>query len=60
MAKVSKKFDSVAEILPNKDSIWIQVMVLRLWKVPAFLNPAETSSIVMVLVDEKVSIWWFL
>ncbi|KAK2364733.1 replication factor A protein [Trifolium repens] len=53
MAKVSKKFDNVAEILPNKDSIRIQVMVLRLWKVPAFLNPAETSSIVMVLVDEK-------
>jgi hypothetical protein len=56
MAKVSKQFYSVAEILPNKDSIRIQVRVLWLWKVPAFLNPAETSPIVMVLVDEKVSI----
>ncbi|KAK2397627.1 replication protein A 70 kDa DNA-binding subunit C [Trifolium repens] len=31
----------------------IQVRVLRLWKVSAFLNPSETSSIEMVLVDEK-------
>ncbi|GAU50342.1 hypothetical protein TSUD_409270 [Trifolium subterraneum] len=30
--------------------------VLRLWKVPAFLNPSEFSSIEMVLVDEKVSV----
>ncbi|MCI48337.1 replication factor A protein, partial [Trifolium medium] len=54
MAKVCKKFDSVAEILPNKDSVRIKVCVLHLWKVPAFLNPFETSSIGMVLVDENV------
>jgi hypothetical protein len=32
------------------------VRVLRLWKVPAFLNPTETSSIEMVLVDKKVTV----
>jgi hypothetical protein len=57
MAKVCKKFDSVAKILPNKETVRIQVRVLRLWKVHAFLNPTETSSIEMVMVDEKVSIW---
>ncbi|GAU33421.1 hypothetical protein TSUD_21140 [Trifolium subterraneum] len=31
----------------------IKVKVLRLWKVPAFLNPNEFSSIEMVLMDEK-------
>ncbi|KAK2397210.1 replication protein A 70 kDa DNA-binding subunit E [Trifolium repens] len=53
MAKVCKRFDSIAEILPDKETVRIQVRVLKLWKVPAFLNPAETSSIEMVLVDEK-------
>ncbi|KAK2373697.1 putative WRKY transcription factor [Trifolium repens] len=28
-------------------------MVLRLWKVPAFLNPMETSYVEMILIDEK-------
>ncbi|KAK2383283.1 replication factor A protein [Trifolium repens] len=54
MAKVCKRFDSIAEILPDKETVRIQVRVLKLWKVPAFPNLAETSSIEMVLVDEKV------
>jgi hypothetical protein len=57
MAKVCRKFDSIAEILPDKETVRIQVRVLKLWKVPAFLNPTETSSIEMVLVDEKVINW---
>jgi hypothetical protein len=60
MAKVCKRFDSIAEILPDKETVRIQVRVLKLWKVPAFLNPAETSSIEMVLVDEKVIDWLLL
>ncbi|KAK2398192.1 hypothetical protein QL285_048158 [Trifolium repens] len=28
-------------------------MVVRVWKVPAFLNPYESSSVEMVLVDKK-------
>ncbi|KAK2368121.1 replication protein A 70 kDa DNA-binding subunit [Trifolium repens] len=53
MAKVCKKFDDVAEIVPNQGSTRIKVRVLRLWKIPSFLNPFEISSIEMVLVDEK-------
>jgi hypothetical protein len=56
MSKVCKKFDIVAEIMPNKGSVRIKVRVLRLWKVPAFLNPSEISSIEMILIDEKVLI----
>jgi hypothetical protein len=56
MSKVCKKFDVVAEIMPNKGSVRIKVRVLRLWKVPAFLNPSEISSIEMILIDEKVLI----
>ncbi|WJX60744.1 hypothetical protein P8452_45916 [Trifolium repens] len=34
-------------------SIRIKVRVLRLWKIPSFLNPSEISSIEMVLIDDK-------
>ncbi|KAK2374547.1 eukaryotic translation initiation factor 4E-1 [Trifolium repens] len=53
MAKVCKNFDDVAEIVPNQGSTRIKVRVLRLWKIPSFLNPSEISSIEMVLIDEK-------
>ncbi|KAK2454097.1 replication protein A 70 kDa DNA-binding subunit C [Trifolium repens] len=53
MAKVCKKFDDLADILPNQGSIRIKVRVLRLWKIPSFLNPSEISSIEMVLIDDK-------
>ncbi|WJX37232.1 hypothetical protein P8452_25014 [Trifolium repens] len=43
----------VAEIVPNQGSVRIKVHVLRLWKVPSFLNPSEISSIEMVLIDDK-------
>jgi hypothetical protein len=54
MAKVCKKFDGIAEILPNQGSVRIKARVLRLWKIPSFLNPSEISSIEMVLIDDKV------
>ncbi|KAK2386667.1 eukaryotic translation initiation factor 4E-1 [Trifolium repens] len=60
MAKVCKNFDDVAEIVPNQGSTRIKVRVLRLWKIPSFLNPSEISSIEMVLIDEKImfqAIW---
>ncbi|KAK2449711.1 eukaryotic translation initiation factor 4E-1 [Trifolium repens] len=53
MAKVCTNFDDVAEIVPNQGSTRIKVRVLRLWKIPSFLNPSEISSIEMVLIDEK-------
>jgi hypothetical protein len=53
--KVDAKFDDVSVIFPGKENVHIKVRVLRLWKVPAFLNPCESSSLEMVLVDEKVS-----
>jgi hypothetical protein len=50
----SAKFDAIADIHPDKEDIRINVRVLRLWKVPTFLNPSENGSIEMVLVDDKV------
>ncbi|GAU42991.1 hypothetical protein TSUD_188650 [Trifolium subterraneum] len=51
--KVDEMFDDVADIFPGREDVHIKVTVLCLWKVPAFLNPIETSSIEMKLVDEK-------
>ncbi|GAU17156.1 hypothetical protein TSUD_177860 [Trifolium subterraneum] len=50
---VGKRFDAVADILPGKESLCIMVRVLRLWTIPTFLCPSETSSIEMVLLDEE-------
>jgi hypothetical protein len=47
-------FDDIADILPGKENVCINVRVLRLWKVPAYLNPYESSSIEIVLVDQKL------
>ncbi|KAK2358668.1 replication factor A protein [Trifolium repens] len=46
-------FDDIADIFPLKESVSIKVRVLRMWKVPAFLNPSIPSSIEMVLIDQK-------
>jgi hypothetical protein len=40
-AIVDSKFDDVADIASGKDNFCIRVRVVRLWKVPAFLNPYE-------------------
>lgn len=51
---MEKAFHSVYEIATGKDGLKIKVRVLRLWEVPAFLNPDQTNSVEMVLIDEKV------
>jgi hypothetical protein len=55
--KVDIKFDDVADILPGKENICINVRVLRLWMVPAFLNPCESSFLDMILIDKKVTLF---
>jgi hypothetical protein len=52
---VDSKFADVAEILPGKEDAVIRVRVVRMWKAPGFLNPSETNSLEMVLIDAKVS-----
>jgi hypothetical protein len=54
-ATVDSKIDDVADIASGRDNFCIRVRVVRLWKVPAFLNPSEYGSLEMVLIDEKVS-----
>jgi hypothetical protein len=54
-AVVDSKFDDVADIASGRDNFCIRVRVVRLSKVPAFLNPSEYGSLEMVLIDEKVS-----
>ncbi|KAK2362138.1 SPX and EXS domain-containing protein [Trifolium repens] len=48
------KFNDIADKLPGREDVCIDARILRLWKVPVFLNPTETSSIEMVLVDKKI------
>jgi hypothetical protein len=57
--KVASKIDSVAEILPGKENARIKVRVIRMWKVPAFINPSESSSLQLVLIDEKVRLFYY-
>jgi hypothetical protein len=52
---VDSKFADVAEILAGKEDAAIRVRVVRMWKAPGFLNPSETNSLEMVLIDAKVS-----
>ncbi|GAU42042.1 hypothetical protein TSUD_90760 [Trifolium subterraneum] len=52
-AKLDVKFDNVVDIDGGKENLCIKARVLRLWKTVAFLNPSESSSLDMVLVDEK-------
>ncbi|MCH91194.1 replication factor A protein [Trifolium medium] len=53
--RVEKQFDSLADIVATKESWSIKARVLRFWKIPTFLNPRETSSIDMVLLDESTN-----
>jgi hypothetical protein len=54
-SNVDEKCADVAEILPGKESASIRVRVVRMWKAPGFINPSETNSLEMVLIDAKVS-----
>jgi hypothetical protein len=51
---LESKFDAIADIVPGNENFRIKVRVVRVWKVPAFLNPSESVSLEMVLIDEKV------
>ncbi|KAK2413753.1 replication protein A 70 kDa DNA-binding subunit C [Trifolium repens] len=53
IAVSNTKFDAVGDIHPGGENMRINVRVLRLWKVPTFLNPSEIGSIEMVLLDDK-------
>jgi hypothetical protein len=52
--KVELEVADLADILPGKENVQIRVRIVRLWKVPFFVNPSESISLEMVLVDEKV------
>jgi hypothetical protein len=54
--KVELEVDDLADILAGKENVRIRVRIVRLWKVPSFVNPSDSISLEMVLVDEKVSI----
>ncbi|KAK2435390.1 replication protein A 70 kDa DNA-binding subunit [Trifolium repens] len=41
------------DILPGKEDSSIRVRVVRVWKAPGFLNPSETNSLELVLIDAK-------
>ncbi|KAK2379067.1 replication protein A 70 kDa DNA-binding subunit C [Trifolium repens] len=54
--KIDSKFDDVAEILPGKENVHIKARVIRLWKLPAFINLCESNLLELVLIDEKVRV----
>jgi hypothetical protein len=44
MEKGDSKFEDVADLLPGNENVRIKVRVVRLWNIPAFINPSETNS----------------
>jgi predicted transport protein len=48
------KFDDISEIIHGKENIHLKVRVVRVWKVPAFLNPYESSSLETVADPKKI------
>jgi hypothetical protein len=42
------------------EKVHIKARVVRMRKVPAFLNPSESISLEMVLIDVKVSYFYIL
>ncbi|WJX95496.1 hypothetical protein P8452_76809 [Trifolium repens] len=50
---VNQNCVDVSDILPGKENASIKVRIVRMWKAPAFLNPSETNSLEMVLIDSK-------
>ncbi|KAK2447704.1 replication protein A 70 kDa DNA-binding subunit [Trifolium repens] len=51
--KVELEVDDLADILAGKENVRIRVRIVRLWKVPSFVNPSDSISLEMVLVDEN-------
>jgi hypothetical protein len=46
--KVELEVDDLADILLGKENVRIRVQIVRLWKVPSFVNPFESISLEMV------------
>ncbi|MCH82797.1 replication factor A protein, partial [Trifolium medium] len=46
-------FDMLCDVLPGRETWRVKVRVIRVWKVPNFLNHDQTNSVEMVLIDEK-------
>ncbi|GAU22477.1 hypothetical protein TSUD_295960 [Trifolium subterraneum] len=44
-AKHTAKFNDISEIDGGKEDLRIKARVIRMWKVPAFSNPSEYSSL---------------
>jgi len=52
---MKKSLDCLSEIVSGKDAWRIKLHIVRIWEVPTFLNPDQTNSLEMVLIDEKVN-----
>jgi hypothetical protein len=48
------KFDNLCDVNPARESWFIQVRVIRLWKVYSVMRPDQLDSVEMVLIDQKV------
>jgi hypothetical protein len=46
--KIELEVDDLADILLGKENVRIRVRIVRLWKVPSFVNPFESISLEMV------------
>jgi hypothetical protein len=55
---MDSSFDLLSSVVLGRDSWRLKVRVARMWSVSSFLKPELTNSIEMVLVDEKVFIWF--
>ncbi|CAJ2637912.1 unnamed protein product [Trifolium pratense] len=53
---VSYAFDDIDDLVPGKERVRIKARIVRLWKVPAFLNPNESGSIELRWFLSKV-VW---
>jgi hypothetical protein len=60
VARMSGKFDFLADAVPGRISWRFKVRIARLWEVPAYLRPDVVNSLEMVLVDSKVCYRFFL
>jgi len=57
---MEKSIDSLADVMPGRETWRIKVCVLRIWEVPAFLKPDEINSLEMVLIDQKVFSYYLI
>jgi len=53
-------FNLLFDVAPVRESWKFIVRVVRLWEVSVFLHPEQVNSVEMVLVDEKVGIFFLI